>query len=70
MTKKDDLAFPVAKETLRDGGCSVSGGLTKREWFAGMIFSNLAVRLGVGEGLARDAVEYADALIAELDKEK
>lgn len=50
-----------------------SSGLTKREYFAAMAMHDCIVKEGPGypfseKELARRAVEYADALIAELNK--
>lgn len=50
------------------------GGLTKREYFAGLamqaIRSKMPVGPGEGESIAVDAVACADALLAELAKER
>lgn len=47
------------------------GGLTKREYFAAMAMQGMLPHpelLIVDEGVAKDAVMMADALIAELNK--
>jgi hypothetical protein len=54
------------------------GGLTKREYFAGLAMSNLCntffddneflLHGPIETGVAKYAVAYADALIAELEK--
>jgi hypothetical protein len=76
MQFRNSSSGPVAYE--KDG---YSGGLTKRELFAGMAMQGIASStssLG-GSGhlfhehessVAKVAVEYADALITELEKEK
>lgn len=49
---------------------STAGGLTKREWFAGMAMMGLLscdAQLGYEEA-ANHAVRHADALLAELAK--
>lgn len=73
MTNPKDAAF--SEDTFARIG---SLGLTKREWFAGMAMNGVAVwdaevnepiHAGKIEKLARACVGYADALIAELNKE-
>lgn len=46
-----------------------SGGLTKREHFAGLALASLAEKFTNEKDCARWAVKYADALIKELEKE-
>lgn len=44
-------------------------GLTKREYFAGLAMQGLAMYTGAEpEGVAKYAVDLADALLAELEK--
>ena len=67
MTNGENPAYPVPEYTL-------VAGLTKRELFAAMAMQGqLAHRNGYTENgygvIASDAVEFADALIAELNKE-
>lgn len=70
---KDDSAFPLIVDTNQ----SVFGeGLTKREWFAGLAMQTV-ISYKTGRYLARDlknvtslAVSIADALIAELEKDR
>jgi hypothetical protein len=45
-------------------------GLTKREYFAALALQGLTAHLGRNTGLALAAVQYADALIAELNRGK
>jgi len=49
------------------------GGLTKREWLAGMALQGLVAGPNIGDlswdQVASDAVGYTDALLAELEKE-
>lgn len=48
----------------------VSMGLTKREWLAGMAMQGyLSTQLEQPEFVAAQCVLYADALLAELEKE-
>ena len=67
--RKMDPAFPV-KYILGDGEF-VSHGLSKREWFAGMALIGLAEKIKLSdEIIARYSVNVADAIIAELKKQK
>lgn len=47
-----------------------SGGLTKREVFAGLAMQGMCAQFGHGkpEAYAKLAVDYADALLKELEK--
>ena len=70
-TNPNDPVFPNFK--AEDWAYS-SGGLTKREEFAkaamqGLLADANNVEIEMGQ-LARDAIRAADALIAELNKEK
>lgn len=72
MSNKDEPAFPVQSFTIQNGEI-VWGepGLTKREWFAGMALQGLLANPGIDsdqEGLPVEAVQYADALLAALEK--
>ena len=63
--------YPIGAIPTRCGDMAV--GLTKREQFAAMAMQGLrACTDGVylAEDLARHAVEYADALLAELERTK
>ncbi len=64
-----EFAFPLLP-------CEYGGpqhGLTKREWFAGMVMQGLVTNVGKGneepERWARASVVLADALIAALNHE-
>lgn len=74
-----DSAFP---SQIRTGALSSTQGLTKREWFTGMIMKGMvanpilieahavAGKKGQGaEQLAAEAVRYADMLLAKLEGE-
>lgn len=74
MSNSNEPAFPRATQNMWTG-------LTKREYFAAMAMQGLLSGLGfvekdgqVGlishEELAKPSVDYADALLAELEKEK
>lgn len=75
MSKADESAFPYMIKPASYGLDSVrftGGGLTKREYFAGLAMQGmLASELG-GEGtfgsIAKTAVDLATALLAELEK--
>lgn len=72
-TVKEELT--VETPTCQD---SLQVGLTKREWFAGLAMAGIFAGRNWSKGAsipdcidyARNAVELADALIAELEKNK
>ena len=83
-TNPNDLVQPVKSDKIRVGGGDVyDGGLTKREYFAAMALqgalSNPHFSKGSAEDgetfqqfkddLVRNSVQFADALIVELNKE-
>lgn len=80
-SKGNEPAFPRL-EHVKHGNFSEAryvwethGGLTKREYFAamamqGMLASGISERNSGPVSLAMSAVEQADALIAELEKQK
>lgn len=85
MTNPNDPAFPEAKVVETNGTWinSISGGLTKREYFAAMamqgIIGSSEFMRSIAEVakkdpnsqtiiLAQNALLYADAIIAELSK--
>lgn len=69
-TEPDDFAFSRA-----DGVQARSfPGLTKREYFAGLAMQGIVANSIPGShhtpnNMARDAIAFTDALIAELNKE-
>ncbi len=67
MENKDQSAFPILETAEYN---TVSVGLTKREWFAGMALQGLAGRyIGSGaEELARLSIVAADEILKQLDK--
>lgn len=71
MTKANDLAFPHA-----DIDHPNQPGLTKREWFAGIAMQGLLTYYtpeppaSYVAQCAKDALIFADALIAELAREE
>lgn len=74
MSNGNMPAMPVTEERIGLTGdriITARGGLTKREYFAAMAMQGLCTRKGYGSPamVALDAVEFADALLAELDKE-
>lgn len=81
MSKGSEPAFPTPERLVMRGvghGIRCEGGLTKRELFAAMMVQ-AAIHCGHDlddeprtkhQLIARDAVRMADALIAELEKEK
>jgi hypothetical protein len=80
VTNPNDQAFPVFVDN-GPGDCGVNEGLTKREYFAAMAMQGIlgAMRSHLISssdakkecaGVARAALFWADALIAELNREK
>jgi hypothetical protein len=66
----DKPAFPVPYDHT---GLTAVGGMTLREYYAGLAMQGFmanANALYEPDGAARDAVQYADALITELEKGK
>jgi hypothetical protein len=63
----DKPAFPVPYDAT---GFTAVGGITLREYYAGLAMQGLmdANDLAKEESIAKWAVGYADALIAELEK--
>lgn len=64
---KNESAFPK--------NMNLTGGLTKREWFAVMALQGFISTLTINrddhaELLSQTAVKYADALIAELERKE
>jgi len=76
--EKDQPAFPDRLTTYSAEGhlrTQFRPGLTRREWFAGLAMQGAvsieyATNRAAIEGIAEMSVQYADALIAELAKEK
>jgi hypothetical protein len=64
MKNGEKRAFPADEHTHTDGG------LTKREYFAGLAMQGMARIEGNVEDIAHDAVKIADALLAELRKQE
>lgn len=65
LTNAELPAFPyIVNDDFQEG----YRGLTKREWFAGQALAGLIGR--PPEVIAEMAVEIADAVLAELAKEK
>lgn len=67
-TNREDNAFPIFNQ---HGDClsQSAAGLTKREYFAGLIMQGLAPTEGASWGyLAAQAVRAADDLIEALNK--
>jgi hypothetical protein len=67
-TNRYQAAFPLVEN---EDTVSYNRGLTKREYFAAMIFSGIAGNSKINNSVdsyAELAVKSADALIAELNK--
>jgi hypothetical protein len=75
MSNANRPAFPLATEELSDrhqNGIDIEHGLTKREYFAGMALQGLLSnpeRVGSIKEATKAAIWFADALIAELEKD-
>lgn len=71
-TNGNDSAYPIEKWNTNYK--MLSGGLTKREYFAAkamsVFLSHSSYYSGNNNQLARVSVELADALISELNKEQ
>lgn len=73
MTNPNDSAFPQEYEVGKlpiEAGRTLRG-LTRREWFAGMAMHDVITNRGYpfsAKEQARRALEFADALIKELNK--
>lgn len=75
MTDGKELAHAQIRQNPWDGGASIHGGLTKREYFAaaamqGLISKQSEGRFSNEDGVTKAAqwsVEYADALIEALN---
>lgn len=66
MTNSNDPAFPLAySETFHLDKV----GLTKREYFAAQAMKGFINAFGFTEEVPKQAIQMADALMAELNKE-
>lgn len=73
MTNGENNAFPVVLQHGLTHDCHVEIGLTKREYFAAMAMQGLMMGSGFSykpSDTANYAVDYADAILAELEKTK
>ena len=78
MTNPNDNTYPNKSENRQIGTSEFTGGLTKREYFAALAMEGMCSgdqTLGPATEsdilfVARRSVSMADALIAELNKEK
>lgn len=74
MSNGNELAFPLANQFDSDGYLAreMELGLTKREYFAGLAMQGTLATyqlvIPVRSDIARIAVQFADALLAELEK--
>ncbi len=83
MSRADDSAFPI--HGINERGWQIQPGLDKREYFAGLAMQGMLANDAWLDGvdivakeqnvktaeqlLACSAVKFADALLAELEKE-
>lgn len=72
MSNSKEPAFPVAAHHKDEIYVVEKYGLTKREYFAVMALSGLLARQArwAPHLEADEAMKYADALLAELEKDK
>ena len=76
MTIRDKPAFPrpFSEYSSSHNGVEAYKGMTLREFYAGLAMAGMRVHKRVGDlgyvEVADFAVKQADALIAELEKEK
>lgn len=73
MNNGHELAFPLIEQAEHPN--SVNFGLTKREYFAALAMQGLLAKSGFScahdskhQELTEEAVRFADALLAELEK--
>lgn len=65
MENREKTAFPSDKHTYTDGG------LTKREYFAGLAMQALITNVNLSlDAVAKLSIEMSDKILAELDKQK
>lgn len=73
MNDTSKLAFPFI-ERAGDQGESINCDMTLREWYAGLAMQGLAAEQwaegSTAELTAKDAIAYADALIAALARKE
>lgn len=77
MENKDQPAFPIVLQEGLPKDCHIDIGLTKREYFAGLAMNGIIANNWKGyaeknpecEMLAKTSVNYADALLDQLNKE-
>lgn len=69
MENEKQPAHPTVKVTEHGDIGAIDGGLTKREYFAGLAMQGLCANGTDPEDLAKISVEYADALLKELEDE-
>lgn len=70
MKNSEEPAYPIVETTGRE---SITPGLTKREYFAGLAMQGLCSTIGArniqfNQLIPVEAVRYADMLLTELEK--
>lgn len=72
MSKGNEPAYPSSKTWNDDNGnWGIPYGLTKREYFAGLAMQGILANgwdKAFRSNMAKQAIAYADALLAELEK--
>ncbi len=71
MENKNRSAFPLPSDVATDYSGSDIDGLSKREYFAGLVFQGLLANgwVGYAKDCAASAVMFADELLKALDNE-
>lgn len=70
MENKDQPAFPTTWDTTHRPETQTDGGLTKREYFAGLAMQGMLAnpQLDIGkETIEKAAVDFADYLLKALE---
>lgn len=71
MENKNLPAFPTLGDVSHNPQWVTEGGLTKREYFAAMALQGIMSKQYVTcEGAAKTAVQAADELLNQLDKQQ
>lgn len=75
MSKAEESAFPTASKIPGTHASATVGGLTKREYYAGLTLQgllggNYSFSNNEADVLAAAAVNLGDALLMELSKER
>lgn len=78
MKNANELIHPILTQKYEDGSCENKGGLTKREYFAGLAMQGLLANPNFNGGEAlnnviekcQSAIAHADELLKQLEENK